>query len=321
MEEYVKLEFELESGTDDSRDLEAYVESQLLIRAPAEKRIAHEGPKQILIYDFTEIDEAALDDFFEVARGAGVAELVVNAVSRSAGERLFANPGGGVELFVSREELEAARGIPDGEELEAARGIPEGGALEAARGIPEGEALEAVRGIPDEAPMTFDFGGRGDANTLLVRLHVARGERKSEIVEMFRPLEDFRTPKLITAFEEQFASYTSESGERPVKWPAYYGGDGQWHFGPDNILDGFMFVAENGEYVYLCFDMTNINRDQASMENFVGVFRPAFFGTHRVWAKLRTVSGEKEKFYFEAGEGIQSVLRARTEDSDWKNPM
>lgn len=331
MDEYVKLEFELEPGQPDAGELERYFESQLLTRVPADKHVEQHGAKRVLTYDYTELDEAGLDDFFARATQT-VKDTVVAVGNRETGAAaLFANAGGGVELFESRAELETARGRPGCEvmvgfggaersdathALEPARQAA--GARSEAASTPEPEIAGE---LPAEAPFTLDFGGRGDANKLILRLHAASGERRKAIVEMFRSLEDFRTPKLLKAFEAQFAAHVSDSGQNRVKWPGYLGSDGQWHWGPENILDGFLSVNENGEFVYLVFDMANINRDQASMENFVATFLPGPFGTNGVWAKLTTVSGLKEKFFFEQQGEIRSTLRERSDDSEWRNPV
>lgn len=331
MDEYVKLEYELKPGHPDAGELERYFESQLLTRVPADKHVEHHGAKTVLTYDYTELDEAGLDDFFARATET-VNDTVVAVGNRGTGApALFANPGGGVELFESRAELETARGRPGCEVKVGFGGAAHSDAtyaLEPARQS-SGERSEAASiskpksggELPGEAPFTLDFGGRGDANALVIRLHVASGERREEIVAMFRSLEDFRTPKLLKAFEAQFAAHVSDSGQKRLKWPGYLGSDGQWHRGPENILDGFLSVNENGEYVYLVFDMTNINRDQASMENFVATFLPAPFGTNGAWAKLTTVSGLKEKFFFEQQGEIRSMLRERSDDSDWESPL
>lgn len=332
MDEYVKLEFESRPGSAGISDLEHYFECQLLTRVPADRHAEHHGEKRVLIYDFTEIDEAGLDEFFARATQADVRNTVVTVGSRGTGRTvLFANPGGGVELFVSTAELETARGAQgDGRKVgREGAGSPQepGTARRASTGdsakkpvVDSGGSaapsqLDIGRQLSGEPPLTLDFGRRGDANTLVVRLHVAERKRRMTIAEMFRSLEDFRTPKLIKAFEAQFASCGTG-----VRWPGYFGSDEAWHWGPDNLLDGFLFAVDNGEYVYLAFDMANINRDQTSMENFLAIFLPSRFGTDGVWAKLTTVSGLKEKFFFEEDGEIRAMLRERTEDSDWKHP-
>ncbi|WP_205310356.1 hypothetical protein [Rheinheimera maricola] len=154
---------------------------------------------------------------------------------------------------------------------------------------------------------TFIFDGKdGNDNTLLLRARV-KSEKKREGLKSIFLIEDE------SSFKEAFNSYDPKK----IKWPSSFVDD-RWEEGPENLFDGFSFVVEKDNFLYIGYNLEGISIvNQYSITALLYAIM-ATGATDKVWAKHRKKGMGEKQFVELEGTVYYGSFKDKTKDDFWR---
>jgi hypothetical protein len=254
------------------------------------------GKHARLVIENASFDKAVIERMLGALEALGASKAHAEAWLESVGEELvYARTDDALHVFQSIEELE----------LERKR------------------LAEKARAVA--APLAFDYGKAGVAETALLRLTVQAKGKRARLAEAFRTALP-RTPEAAEAFQAAILPLFS-SKDHHFEWCRFRWADGdKWTHGPADLIRGLVFVEERESDLYLGFDLAGLDLIDPDAWNPMAEFEWLLFiarhlnGVRKAWVKVRYDWRVEEEAYgywpLPTDEPVLST-RPLSDDADW----
>lgn len=170
----------------------------------------------------------------------------------------------------------------------------------------------------------LDYGKDRRNQTAIVRMKIKSEAKRKKLVGFFRDAIGIRPDSGFDRFMAGFDGLV-KSKTHDVQWCKFRWSDEQyWYCGPSALIFGLIAVAEDGDFVYLGFDLDGLELHgertrEAEFEALVFVLF-ALDGVSKAWVKVRPGSNTARELYaFHPALGGESALYKQpvTDETDW----
>lgn len=166
----------------------------------------------------------------------------------------------------------------------------------------------------------INYGKSRSNNTVLVRLHVKGKSKRNKIFDLFAQAKSIVTPqghsKFVEGFNELVKSDTHDIIWCKFKWKE----DESWNEVISNdIIYGLVDVVEEGQYLYLAFDLDKLE-GELQLDDFIYFVLFNLGGVKKIWIKYRpSDEGQEGLYLYHPGMGDESFFCERDlpDDNQW----